>query len=139
VCGVASWIVSKNKPYRSSKEKERGDHRFTEQLFTVGLLLQHENQACQWMWQEDYRTDSTLALFGGRSSYINPKCHQLPKTLVQKKTRLQPTPTGPGRCPTMPTCNVSFSQVGKAGNSPVMTSSQHTQYFLLLGKWIITV
>ena len=48
----------------------------------------------------------------------------------QEKTRLHPTPTGPGRCPAVPICVVSIAITYYEVNLPLMTCSQHTQYFL---------
>jgi hypothetical protein len=48
----------------------------------------------------------------------------------QEKTRLHPTPTGPGRCPAAPICVLSIAITYYEVNLPVMTCSQHTQYFL---------
>jgi hypothetical protein len=48
----------------------------------------------------------------------------------QEKTRLHPTPTGPGRCPAAPIYNISFTITYYGVGLPVITCSQHTQYFL---------
>ena len=48
----------------------------------------------------------------------------------QEKTRLHPTPTGPGRCPAAPIYNISFAITYYGVDLPVITCSQHTQYFL---------